>query len=291
MVMAKTRDAARGSRLLLGTVSLFSVTYLLLGYFLFYRGMDYLGQIPAIGALANERILYMLYFFFFVMLVFSNAVIAYASLFRNRTTQWLLTLPVHHRAIFSYCLIETLVISSWGLIFLSAPLLFAYGQLQGAPWTFYLKSTFAYLPFVVVPAAAASWVLLGVVRFLNKWWLIGTAAVLAFLLIRTIVSTTDALEAGSTTGLSITLAFNQVLDHTRISTNPLFPSTWMTDMLQQWSRPRGSSAGAFSLLLLVSYALMASMVTLSIASGGFYNTWVRSVQRREREPKRRARAD
>ena len=66
---------------------------------------------------------------FCVMLVFSNAIISYSSLFRSKETQWLLTLPIDHRALFSWKVVETILVSSWGLVFLSAPLL--QGMLEG----------------------------------------------------------------------------------------------------------------------------------------------------------------
>ena len=71
----------------------------------------------------TTRVLYMTYFFFMVMLVFSNSVLLYSSLFRGKETPWLLTTPLSPRAIFLWKTIESFLVSSWGLAILSAPIL------------------------------------------------------------------------------------------------------------------------------------------------------------------------
>ena len=62
------------------------------------------------------------------MLIFSNLIIGYSTLFRNRETMWFLSMPISHESIYHWKFFETLAIpSSWALIFLSAPLMVAYG--------------------------------------------------------------------------------------------------------------------------------------------------------------------
>ncbi len=44
--------------------------------------------------------------------------------------------------------------SSWALVFLSAPLMLAFGRVHEVPANFYAQVAAAYLPFVVLPALA-----------------------------------------------------------------------------------------------------------------------------------------
>ncbi len=277
MGITHARTTARESKLMTATVVAFSLAYLVMGYLLFFHAMKYVLGVPAIGALASERIIHLMYFFFFIMLVFSNAVLGYASLFKNKTTGWLLTLPIDHRAIFSYRIIETLAFSSWGLVFLSAPLLLAYGHLVGAPVAFYFKIALAYIPFLLLPAGISSWLLLVIVRRGNRWWGIIAATLLLGYAAYAFLDTKDTMSGDSMADTSIALAFNKVLKHTAMSTHPFMPSNWMSTALLDWTR---GSGGSFNILLLSSYALMAGLVTTVSASRRFFPTWLHCYRAR-----------
>src|SRR5687767_4223404 len=104
---AKARQTARHSRLLTGTVMLFLAGYLVIGYWMFSMGLEFMMKLPGVGLMLTTRVLYMTYFFFMVMLVFSNAVLLYSGLFRGKETPWLFTTPVSPRAIFLWKTIES----------------------------------------------------------------------------------------------------------------------------------------------------------------------------------------
>ena len=94
--LARMRGVRRDSPLLIFVLGGFVLGYLVIGFVLFRAGLDYLYHFPLVGSLLSQRILFLIFGFFFVMLVFSNFIIGYSTLFKNRETQWLLTLPVRH---------------------------------------------------------------------------------------------------------------------------------------------------------------------------------------------------
>jgi hypothetical protein len=106
---------------------------------------------PLVGALLSQRILFLIFGFFFVMLVFSNLIIGYSTLFKNRETQWMLSLPIRHLDVYRWKFCEALAVSSWALIFLSAPMMMAYGQVQQVAPVFYVQVALLYVPFVIFP--------------------------------------------------------------------------------------------------------------------------------------------
>lgn len=120
---ARTVQSVQRSRLMAGTITLFLAAYLVAGYFLFCRGLNYMVTLPGVGFLLTERIVYMAYFFFFLMLVFSNSILLYSGIFRGKETPWLLTTPLDPRSILCWKVMESFLVSSWGLAVLSAPLL------------------------------------------------------------------------------------------------------------------------------------------------------------------------
>ena len=85
-VRAEIVDLRKKSRLMIAVLAAFCLGYLAVGYYLFYTGLVFLHRVPLVGSLLAQRLLYLVFGFFFVMLIFSNAIIGYAGLFRNRET-------------------------------------------------------------------------------------------------------------------------------------------------------------------------------------------------------------
>ncbi|MGK0189601.1 MAG: ABC-2 type transport system permease protein [Verrucomicrobiales bacterium] len=287
MLTARLGGNLKKSKLMVFTLGGFMLGYLIIGYLLFSQGLTYVSRLPGVGNLMIERVFYLMIFFFFIMLIFSNVIINYSSLFRSKETQWLLTLPIDHKALFSWKMVETVLVSSWGLIFLSAPLLAAYGRIFDVEWHFYVKSFLLYLPFVAIPGAVASWLLILTVRFANQYW---KYALIATFVIGTIKvgSTlfTDRLEEMMSSE-SISLTFSQVLRHTEMSVNPHIPSTWMSEVILQWAKGYQSNVIYLFPLLLCSYALMGGWLSMSLISRGYYGAWNKSNWRRAESSWRR----
>ena len=103
------------------TIIGFLATYTISSHWLFEKGLQYVSKLPAAGALLSDRLIYVMFFCFLMMLIFSVAVTGYISLYRNQDTRWLLTLPVSHRAVFLWKCFESAMFSSWGLVFILGP--------------------------------------------------------------------------------------------------------------------------------------------------------------------------
>ena len=103
---------------------------------MFYRGLQFIGTFPGLGAVLTERLLYLLFAFLFALLLFSNLVIGYTNFFRNRETSFLMSLPVTPQTIFRWKFLESALLASWAFLFLIAPLLAAYGLTHDARWHF-----------------------------------------------------------------------------------------------------------------------------------------------------------
>lgn len=272
---SRSRHNLRESKLLLGTLGLFLLGYLIIGYFMFSTGLRYLYGLPGVGLLLVERVLYMLYFFFFVMLTFSNAVLIYGGLFRGRETSWLLTLPLNQRAIFCWKVMESLIVSSWGLLILSAPMLLAFGEVFKAPLGYYFKSILVFIPYLLLPAAVAGGIVVLMVRWwgrFGKWvlWAFGLwvlyRGVESFAFVRHLAVNTEE------TSTSASVAIRQVLGRTELAVHPLLPSTWMSEMLLHWARGY-AGRGLFYSLLLLSYTLMGVWLCVEVFSRFTYRCW------------------
>lgn len=265
------------------------VGYLTLGYWLFYSGLNFLYRFPLVGSLLSQRILYLIFGFFFVMLVFSNLIIGYSTLFKSRETTWLITLPIQPRNIYRWKFLEALVVSSWALLFLSAPMMIAYGRVHDATPIFYVQVALAFVPFVVIPAVFGSWIVVFLVRILGRrnvkhYVLFIALAVLLYLIIG-VKPVTDA-EAVSQQDV---LSFGQLLRHTRLSVNPFLPSSWLTQTILAWSEGL-TRQGSFYFLLLLSYALMGILISFEVVGRFFIGSWTIAASSRAARFQRQAAA-
>jgi ABC-2 type transport system permease protein len=287
-VRAELSDLRKKSRLMLAVLGGFCLGYLAVGYYLFDSGLVFLHRFPLVGSLLAQRLLYLIFGFFFAMLVFSNAIIGYASLFKNRETNFLLSLPIRTRDIYLWKLLESLVFASWALLFLSAPMMVAWGRASEARGPFYAEVLVAFLPFVIIPAQLGSWGILFLVRVLSMRWakrLLVASAVAVILWLLVAVKPVTEVQAAQSAEI-----FDSLLRHTRLSLNPALPSSWMAQSVLAWSDGLFRK-GAFFFLVLLSSALMGLLLSYEVAGQAFYGSWSASIgSRAERFQRRSLRA-
>jgi len=272
---------------MIGILGGFIIGYLALGYWMFFEGLNFLYRFPLVGSLLSQRLIYLVFGFFFIMLVFSNLIIGYSTLFKSRETTWLLSLPLPPPNIYRWKFLEALAVSSWALLFLSAPLMFAYGRVHEASPAFFLEMAVVFVPFVIIPALIGSWAVIFLVRMLGhrdvkNIVLVISLGVLA-LLIAGIKPVTDA-EALSQEDV---LSFDQLLRHTRISVNPFLPSAWLAQTVLAWSEGL-TRQGLFSFLLLLSYAMMGLLVGYEVIGRFFFGSWTMALSSRAARFQRQA---
>ena len=88
----------------------------------------------------------------FIMLIFSNVLIAFSTMYKAREVYYLLNSPIGPRMFFLARFVECVSFSSWASAYLGTPLLLAYGIATGAHWVYYVAAVAFYVPFVTIPA-------------------------------------------------------------------------------------------------------------------------------------------
>jgi ABC-2 type transport system permease protein len=286
------------SRLLSALIGLFIVGYAALAFWLFCKGLKFVANFPGLGTLLIERLMFLLFAFLFVLLLFSNLVIGYTNLFRNRETHFLLSLPVPPQVIFRWKFLESTLLASWAFLFLIAPLLAAYGLTNHVPWHFYLATVVLIALFIVLPAVAGAWLAVNVARFLDRRAFQVAAVALATLML---VGAAFWLKAEPISDDMLETRVLTVLDRllvkTRFAQFALLPSYWLSSGVLRWSEGALSGAGFFALVLL-SHSLFFGCLAFTRMGGLFYDaastvqsrgsvfwqwTWFRAFQERKRK--------
>ncbi len=268
----------RESKLKVAFVSI-SAAALWLGIFQLARlGFRLFGQFgeEALGAggmnlseLVMARLLAVFALALFVMLIFSNVLIAYSTLYRSREVAYLVQSPISTPAFFLGRFYECVTFSSWASAFLGSPVLLAYGLETGSPPSFYLALVGFYLPFVTIPAALGSILAIAGVRFISAlgrgWWPVLGAGVLVALF----VYFRGQLEAPSFTETPSLQAMIAALGRAQ---SPFLPSTWVAQGVLAAARGDHRAAG-FRFLLLMSNALFLLWLATLAAERWFYGGW------------------
>ena len=267
------------SKLKVGFVSV-SAVVLWLGAFGFTFGMmelfDYFaatlfgetGDVNVSDILLN-RLLSVLALTLFSLLVVSNVLVSFATIYRAKEVAYLVQAPISVATFFLGRFVECLSFSSWALAFLGSPVLIAYGLHRGANPSFYLALIVFFVPFVTIPAAIGSILSIVLVRIfsgLRSGAVIVVAilvGVLAFTLLRPELDDPNLSQAETIQAVADTLGQTQ---------SPYLPSYWLAEGLLRAAVGQ-LGASAFYLLLLIANALLALWLATIAAELWFYRGW------------------
>lgn len=267
------------SRLLTGVILLFLSGYLVLSFGLFFKGLKFVASFPGLGTVLTERLLYILFAFLFALLLLSNLVISYTNLFRNRETDFLLSMPVSSQTIFRWKFIESTLLASWAFLFLIAPLLAAFGLTRGVPWHFYLITLLLIALFIALPGVAGSWFAIQLARYLDRrsFQIAAVVSLIGLLVLggfwwKAQPATDELLET------RVLEMLDQLLIKTRFAQFPFLPSYWLSTSVIQWGEGVVTLAGFF-ILVLVSHVSFFGFLAFTRLGAPFYEG-VSAVQSR-----------
>src|SRR5205809_15048 len=277
----RVKSLRERSRLLSSLIGFFIVGYIALAFWLFRFGLEFvITHFPGLGSMLVERLLFLLFAFLFVLLLFSNLVISYTNLFRNRETTFLLSLPVPPQIIFRWKLIESALLASWAFLFLIAPLLAAYGLTNGVAWHFYPATVILIALFIVLPAVAGAWLAVNIARYLDRRAFQVAAVSVALLLLIGAAFWLKAEQIPEEMFETRVLAvLDRLLMKTRFAQFALLPSYWLSAGVLQWSEGALNGAGFFALVLL-SHSLFFGCLAFTRMGRPFYDA-ISMVQSRD----------
>lgn len=264
------------SKLKIGVISFSAIVLLGAAFLLFYGGFSWLidfggraGGEFNFGDLLMSRLLGILALSVFLLLIFSNVLVAFSTMYRSKEVYYLLQGPITFEQFFYARFFECVSFSSWSLAFLGSPLLLAYGIATEASPMFYLAVFIFYLPFVVVPAAVGAVIAMFLVWIFPilrlRLMLLSSAALvlLFFLLFRDVFQQTRLSED------TILPAF---LDASARTQSPFLPSFWAAQGVLSAAH-RQYTESLYYLALLSSTALFLLWCAGQIAQRIYFVGW------------------
>ena len=266
------------SKLKIAVITVAAILLWLGAYFIALRGFSFFIKYGAgiggadmsnIGEIVMIRMLSVFSLALFFMLVSSNVLIAFSTMYRSREVVYLIQSPISFEHFFIARFVECVSFSSWASAFLGSPLVLAYGQATGSSPGFYLAALLYYLPFVTLPAAIGAIitiVLVLVVPRIPRFVLV-PAALLG--LAAFFVSLRARFNAAR---LSEDTVFQTVFSAMDQTQSPWLPSYWAAQGVL--SAANGDVAACvFNLLLISANAIFATWVVMRLSGLLFYPGW------------------
>jgi len=217
----------------------------------------------------------LIFTFFFLalsaMLAFSTAILAYGGLFLRPESAYLVAGPFLPRDIIILRYLESLILSSWSLALLGLPLMIAVACVFDESWTFYPLFVGLFLLFIPIPGAAGmllAWfmalvfpktprriiiLVAGLLALVGAWWLHD--------ILLSPVSSSDWLT--------------NFYDRVALIQSAVLPHTWVSRGINYAIQGQPAQAG-FYLFVTLANALFASVLAVTIISGGFSRAFARA---------------
>ena len=224
------------------------------------------GDAVSLADILMVRLLAIFALALFFMLIFSNVLIAFSTLYKAREVQYLLQAPMSVRTLFLSRFIECVSFSSWASAYLGSPLIIAYGVSTSAHWSYYLAAVAFYVPFVIIPAAIGCIITLLLVRVFPRlprfalFLLAGIAIAWLFMYLR---------DSFSAERLAEDTVIPLMIQATAQTQSPLLPSHWASQGILAAAQGAFGQA-AFLFLLLLSNAMMATWLAAQTAHLVFF---------------------
>ncbi len=125
-----------------------------------WAGLDWLltqilrqvGRYELVALVAKQQVFVHFFLVLAVMLAFSNAILAFGTLFGRDEAAHLLSLPVAPRQVVCLKWLEGMVLSSWSFLLLGVPLMLAVAGSTDVEWYYYPLFAGHFLGFVLIPA-------------------------------------------------------------------------------------------------------------------------------------------
>jgi ABC-2 type transport system permease protein len=188
-------------------------------------------QAEFLAELLIRRTVDIVLLFFTGLLVFSNTITAFSTLFLADDLALLATAPVPLGRLFLARLADTWVQASWMMLVFGVPILAASGPVLGAGWVFYVAIPVTLVPLTLLCAAGGAMITLVLARVLpaqRTQEVLALLALVGFLLVYVAFRAADPERFVDPDGFGdlVNLVTNLEAGSTVLS-----PSTWMVDVL------------------------------------------------------------
>jgi ABC-2 type transport system permease protein len=273
-VLRNLRQAARAQSVFKIVFILIFAAGLLAGLgVMFLEGFRFLGALGGIGVMLIRHLFALFFFGLGLMLIFSNIITTYTTVFNSDEIPFLLCRPITPGEILLHKWMETTLISSWAFFFIIIPFIGAFAWYEHLSLFFILWTFLFSVPFVLLYAGGGTLITLLVLCWAPRWrprvW-VGAAA------LASIGWGGWALfGAGKPQIDDAAFILERFVPGLKLAAFPLWPSAWMVEGIMALSRGQWLRGGLLFGVLLANVLLIGLLVEV-LGNARFVQAWQRS---------------
>jgi len=286
-LLRKDRRVLCNLRRLAREQSVFKVVFILMFagamlaglWYLFLDGFRFLGALGGIGVMLIHHLFALFFLGLGLMLILSNIITAYTTIFHSEEIPFLLCRPVAPGEILLHKWLETTLISSWAFFFIIIPFIGAFAWYEHLSLLFILWTFLFSIPFVLLYAGAGTLITLVVLRWVPRWRpQIWAGAVLLALIGWggwMLIGADNSAGAGKPGTDDVTFILERFVPGLKLAAFPLWPSAWVAEGIMALSRDQWLRGGLLFGVLLAN-VLMIALLVEGIGSVWFVQAWQRT---------------
>ena len=151
----RMRRGQEGSGLRVLAMSVVAVGFWVGIFYGFSRVLGYFQAAEGFGNMLARKLMGMTWLTFLGILLFSNVITALNTFFLSKDLETIHSAPLETEDIFWARFVDTLVDSSWMVVFFGMPVFLAYGVVYGAGFSYYLLLVATALPIMIMGTSLA----------------------------------------------------------------------------------------------------------------------------------------
>lgn len=228
-----------------------------------------------VAVIANQQIFVHFFLALGVMLAFSNAVLAFGSLFGRAEPAHLMSLPASARQIVLLKWLEGAILSSWSFLLLGFPLMVAVAKATPVQWYFYPLFIGHFTGFVIIPSTAGILAAWAVAMWAPRRPLFLALWVAAGIIIAAIawITRLSSMHASAEQWVS------SIFEHAHLAKSIWLPSTWTAQgIVSVFERDVGKSL--FYLAVVLANAGFFAWLTINLIGSTWPEAYNRAQQGR-----------
>ena len=243
----------------------------------------YVSVIEDIGMLLIDRLVAIGFMIFFFLLIISSLVISLGSLYRSRETEYLFSTPLSVPLLFTGKFIDIIVFSSWTILVMALPILYAYARTRDFGTLDYaIAGVLILLPFVLIAASIGTTFAI-LLRYLSKRANISVLIVAGVALISLILYLIITFSQPTQFQIQFTedfRALNLFINNFNLNTNPFVPNYWFIQGLGALVTRSTGDFVMFAAALITSACLSLSLLYI-VVDKFYFRTWLISLEQRQ----------
>ncbi len=280
IVINKFRSIGKHSTLKILFVNFCIFLFLLAIFMVSYKMFAMLQAIQEVGIVLVTRMLFLFFFSLFCLLIFSNIIVSYSTIYSSSEIEFLFTTPLKYKEIFTGKFIESSLLSSWTFVVLLIPFMSAYGIIKELPLYFYGALVFFFVPFLFIASSIGTFITLLLIRFIPRKYF---KALFIALFVMSLFFMLATFRFGvKPRNLEDIFLLGKFAPYFKVSQCALLPSWWVTQGILSFNYGNLQDA-LFYWLCLFSTGIVSVRFLLFLSKQYYFSGWVLSHRSGQKE--------